>query len=135
MTKMLRIQGQNSSIQHRFRRRICLVFPAAVSLLARFRFFSPAILPNRKATSLPHQIFTKIIEYFSPVEIERKNCADFANRNVPGLVEHALSELENLSEHHNIDLQNTEPEMLYLFTKIERIKERLLQLNRQPFIE
>ena len=72
-----------------------------------------------------NQIFTKIIEYFSPVEIERKNSADFANRNVLGLVEHALSELEKMSEHHNFDAEAVEPEMLYLFTKIERIKARL----------
>ncbi len=30
-----------------------------------------------------NQIFTKIIEYLSPFEIERKNNSDFANRNVP----------------------------------------------------
>ncbi len=72
-----------------------------------------------------NQIFTKIIEYFSPIEIERKNSADFANRNVLGLIEHALSELEKMSEHHNFDSEAVEPEMLYLFTKIERIKARL----------
>jgi len=74
-----------------------------------------------------NQIFTKIIEYFSPVEIEKKNSADFANHNILGLVEHALKELEKLSEHHRIDLEESlEPEMLYLFTKIEKIKQRLL---------
>jgi len=72
-----------------------------------------------------NQIFTKIIEYFSPVEIERKNSADFASRNVLGLIEHSLSELEKMSEHHNFDSETVEPEMLYLFTKIERIKARL----------
>ncbi len=72
-----------------------------------------------------NQIFTKIIEYFSPVEIERKNSADFANRNVLGLIEHAIAELERLSEHHNFDSEAVEPEMLYLFTKIERIKAQL----------
>ncbi len=72
-----------------------------------------------------NQIFTKIIEYFSPVEIEKKNSTDFANRNILGLVEHSLSELEKLSEHHELDLERVEPEMLYLFTKIEKIKTRL----------
>ncbi len=78
-----------------------------------------------------NQIFTKIIEYFSPFEIERKNSSDFANRNVLGLVEHSLNELEKLSEHHDLNLEEIRPETLYLFTKIERIKARLLPLNNQ----
>jgi hypothetical protein len=74
-----------------------------------------------------NQIFTKIIEYLSPNEIEKKNSSDFANRNILGLVEHALKELEKLSEHHAVELdESVEPEMLYLFTKIETIKQRLL---------
>lgn len=76
--------------------------------------------------SLLNQIFTKIIEYFSPVEVEKKNSADFANRNILGLIEHSISELEKLSEHHGLELERIEPEMLYLFTKIEKIKMRLL---------
>lgn len=82
--------------------------------------------------SLLNQTFTKIIEYFSPVEVEKKNSTDFANRNILGLVEHSLAELEKLSEHHALDLDRSEPEMLYLFTKIEKIKARLLspQLNQ-----
>lgn len=79
--------------------------------------------------SLLNQIFTKIIEYFSPVEIEKKNSTDFANRNILGLVEHSLSELENLSAHHGLDAEAVEPEILYLFTKIEKIKARLLSPN------
>ncbi len=80
-----------------------------------------------------NQIFTKIIEYFSPIEIERKNSADFANLNVAGLIEHAVSELENLSEHHDLDLEEIRPETLYLFTKIEQIKARLsLSQNQSP---
>lgn len=76
-----------------------------------------------------NQIFTKLIEYFSPVEIEKKNSSDFANRNILGLVEHSLAELEKLSLHHEIDLESVKPEMLYLFTKIETIKARLLPPN------
>ena len=77
-----------------------------------------------------NQIFTKLIEYFSPVEIEKKNSSDFANRNILGLVEHSLAELEKLSLHHELDLESVEPEMLYLFTKIETIKARLLPPNQ-----
>lgn len=73
-----------------------------------------------------NQIFTKLIEYFSPVEIEKKNSTDFANRNILGLVEHSLSELEKIAEHHDFDIESVEPEMLYLFTKIEKIRARLL---------
>lgn len=79
-----------------------------------------------------NQIFTKLIEYFSPVEIEKKNSADFANRNILGLVEHSLTELEKLSLHHELELESIEPEMLYLFTKIEKIKARLLPPNGSP---
>lgn len=79
-----------------------------------------------------NQIFTKIIEYFSPVEIERNNSTDFANRNILGLVEHSLVELENLSEHHALDLDQARPETLYLFTKIEKIKARLALGIVQP---
>ncbi len=71
-----------------------------------------------------NQIFTKLIEYFSPNENEKKNSTDFANRNILGLVEHSLSELGKIAEHH--DIESVEPEMLYLFTKIEKIRARLL---------
>lgn len=76
--------------------------------------------------SYTNQIFTKLIEYFSPNEFEKNNSTDFANRNILGLVEHSLSELEKIAEHYKIDLEETEPEMLYLFTKIEKIKQRLI---------
>lgn len=86
--------------------------------------------------SYSNQIFTKLIEYFSPVEIEKNNSTDFANRNILGLIEHSLSELEKIAEHYQINLEENEPEMLYLFTKIETIRERLLndtnQLISQP---
>lgn len=76
--------------------------------------------------SFLNQIFTKLIEYFSPVEIEKKNSVDFANRNILGLVEHSLAELEKIAAHHNFETETIEPEMLYLFTKIEKLKARLL---------
>lgn len=82
-----------------------------------------------------NQIFTKLIEYLSPVEVEKKNSADFANRNILGLIEHALAELDNLSEHHEIDLEESRPEMLYLFTKIETIKSRLIPAPVQKTAE
>jgi len=78
-----------------------------------------------------NQIFTKLIEYFSPVEIEKKNSTDFANRNILGLVEHSLVELEKIAGHHNFEAEIIEPEMLYLFTKIEKIKAKLLQSSIQ----
>lgn len=75
-----------------------------------------------------NQIFTRFVEYFSPVELEKKNSTDFANRNILGLVEHSLSELEKIAEHHNLDTDAIETEMLYLFTKIDKIKARLLSM-------
>jgi hypothetical protein len=76
-----------------------------------------------------NQIFTKLIEYFSPIEIEKKNSTDFANRNVLGLVEHSLTEFKKITEHHELEEESIEPEMLYLFTKIEILKERLVLPN------
>lgn len=73
-----------------------------------------------------NQIFTRFIEYFSPVEIEKKNSLDFANRNILGLVEHSLAELEKIAAHHDLDGESVESEMLYLFTKIEILKTRLV---------
>lgn len=73
-----------------------------------------------------NQIFTRLIEYFSPVEIEKKNSLDFANRNILGLVEHSLAELEKIAEHHDLESESVESEMLYLFTKIEILKARLV---------
>jgi hypothetical protein len=81
--------------------------------------------------SLLNQIFTKIIEYFSPVEIEKKNSTDFANRNALGLIEHALAELENLEAHHDTNAETAQTEMLYLFTKIEKIRQRLLPVSAE----
>lgn len=75
-----------------------------------------------------NQIFTRFVEYFSPVELEKKNSTDFANRNILGLVEHSLSELEKIAEHHNLDTDAIETEMLYLFTKIDKLKARLLSM-------
>jgi archaellum component FlaC len=72
-----------------------------------------------------NQIFTKLIEYFSPVEVEKNNSIDFANRNILGLVGHSLTEFEKTASHHKFDLDSIEPEMLYLFTKIEKLEERL----------
>jgi hypothetical protein len=77
--------------------------------------------------SFLNQIFTRLIEYFSPVEIEKNNSTDFANHNILGLVQHSLKELEKLSEYHRFKTDTIEPEMLYLFTKIEKIKARILQ--------
>lgn len=80
--------------------------------------------------TLLNQIFTRIIEYFSPVEIEKKNSVEFANRNILGLVKHSLSELEKIAEHHQLKDEAIETEMLYLFTKLDVLKARLLPANR-----
>jgi hypothetical protein len=76
-----------------------------------------------------NQIFTKLIEYFSPLEIEKKNSTDFANRNAIGLIEHALREIENLEAHHGSDSEAANAEVLYLFTKIEKLKQRLAPIT------
>ncbi len=48
------------------------------------------------------------------------------------LLEHSLAELEKLSEHHGLDLKSEQPELLYLFNKIEIIKTPLLSEPNQP---
>lgn len=78
-----------------------------------------------------NQVFTKIIQYLSPVEIERKNSSDFANRNILFLIEYSLAELENLGECHALDLDEEIPEMLYLYTKIEDLRSRLEEVPQK----
>ncbi|MGB7208375.1 MAG: hypothetical protein WBD27_06935 [Pyrinomonadaceae bacterium] len=72
-----------------------------------------------------NQIFTKLLEFLSPVELERTNSSTFANYNIQGLIEHSMTDLKALGEHYNGPLSDVLPEALYLFTKIEKIKERL----------
>ena len=72
-----------------------------------------------------NQIFTKLLEFLSPVELERTNSSTFANHNIQGLIEHAMTDLKALGEHYSGPPSDFLPEALYLFTKIEKIKERL----------
>ena len=73
-----------------------------------------------------NEIFTRIVEYFSPVPIEKQNSVAFANRNVLVLVEHSLAELKRMSQHYDPELEEIEPELLYIFTKIEKLRRRIL---------
>jgi hypothetical protein len=72
-----------------------------------------------------NQIFTKLLEFLSPVELERTNSSTFANHNIQGLIEHSMTDLQALGEHYNSPLSELLPESLFLFTKIEKIRERL----------
>ena len=72
-----------------------------------------------------NQIFTKLLEFLSPVELERTNSSTFANHNIQGLIEHSMTDLQALGEHYNSPLSDVLPESLFLFTKIEKIRERL----------
>jgi hypothetical protein len=72
-----------------------------------------------------NQIFTKLLEFLSPVEIEKTNSSTFANQNILGLIEHSMKDLQALGKHYSGPLSDVLPEALYLFTKIEKIKERL----------
>jgi predicted DNA-binding protein YlxM (UPF0122 family) len=72
-----------------------------------------------------NQIFTKLLEFLSPVELERTNSSTFANHNIQSLIEHSMTDLKALGEHYNGTLSDVLPEASYLFTKIEKIKERL----------
>ncbi len=76
-----------------------------------------------------NQIFTKLLEYLSPIEIERTRSSDFASRNILGLIEHSLSELDKCRAHHNLIADNDTPDFLYLQTKIEKIRERIAAEN------
>lgn len=76
-----------------------------------------------------NQIFTKLLEYLSPIEIERTRSSDFANRNIIGLIEHSLSELDKCRGHHNRIADKDMSDVLYLQTKIEKIRERIADEN------
>lgn len=75
--------------------------------------------------SLLNQIFTKQLEFLSPVELERTNSTTFSNQNILGLIENSMADLEALGNHYNSSLSNVPPEALFLFTKIEKLRERL----------
>ena len=76
-----------------------------------------------------NQIFTKLLEFLSPIEIERTRSADFANRNIISLIEHSLLELDKCRGHHNLATNNDTSEVLYLQTKIEKLRERIAAEN------
>ena len=76
-----------------------------------------------------NQIFTKVLEFLSPIEIERTRSADFANRNIISLIEHSLLELDKCRGHHNLATNNDTSEVLYLQTKIEKLRERIAAEN------
>jgi hypothetical protein len=65
-----------------------------------------------------NQLFTEILEYFTPVEIERNHIADFANRNILGLNELSLFDLVKVSYHHDLEQESSESDLLYFFTKL-----------------
>ncbi len=72
-----------------------------------------------------NQLFTKVLEFLSPVEIERSNAVDVANRNILTLIEHSLADLEKCANHYEMDLDHLPSETLYLSTKIDKIRMRL----------
>lgn len=72
-----------------------------------------------------NQIFTKLLEFLSPVELERTNSSTIANHNILGLIEHSMTDLKALGEHYNGPLSDVLPEALFLFIKIGKIKQRL----------
>lgn len=72
-----------------------------------------------------NQIFTKLLEFLSPLEIERLKSSDFANRNILALIEHSLSDLEGCSEHHQINHPLATIESPFFATKLEKIYDRI----------
>ena len=72
-----------------------------------------------------NQIFTKLLEFLSPLEIERLKSSDFANRNILALIEHSLSDLEGCAEHHRRNDQQADMESPFFATKLEKIHDRI----------
>lgn len=72
-----------------------------------------------------NQIFTKLLEFLSPLEIERRKSSDFANRNILALIEHSLSDLEGFAEHHRMHHQHAVIESPFFATKLEKIYDRI----------
>lgn len=73
-----------------------------------------------------NQIFTKLLEFLSPLEIERLKSADFANRNILALIEHSLSDLDRCTEHHRLDIGHAVLGSTFFATKLEKIHDRIL---------
>lgn len=96
-------------------------------------FVSEMFCMTNVCVSYLNQIFTKLLEFLSPIEIERSNSVDVANHNILGLIEHSLADLEKCGEHHDVDRKDMLPEALYLFTKIEKIRERLIAFESSAF--
>lgn len=80
-----------------------------------------------------NRIFTKFVEYFAPTESERQSSAKIADENILALIEHALGELDRLTAHYELDeTEDFVSARLYLATKIEKIKMRLLAPPNSP---
>lgn len=74
------------------------------------------------AISSLNQIFTKLLEFLSPVEVERKYSVDVANRVMAALIEHSVEELKSCAAYHDLETPNSLPDDLYIYSKLERLE-------------
>lgn len=74
------------------------------------------------AISSLNQIFTKLLEFLSPVEVERKYSVDVANRVMAALIEHSVQELGSCAAYHDLETPNSLPDELYIYSKLERLE-------------
>lgn len=69
-----------------------------------------------------NQIFTKLLEFLSPIEVERKHSVDIANQAMAALIEHSVDDLHRCNSHHGIEQFERSSDDLYIYSKIEKLK-------------
>lgn len=74
------------------------------------------------AISSLNQIFTKLLEYLSPVEVERTRSIYVANHAMAALIEHSVDDLRKAIAHYGVEQFEHSPEDLYIFSKIGKLK-------------
>lgn len=75
------------------------------------------------AISSLNQIFTKLLEFLSPVEVERKRSVDIANHAMAALIQHSVDDLRRFIAHCGIEQFEYSPDQLYIYSKIEKLKD------------
>jgi len=77
------------------------------------------------AISSLNQIFTKLLEFLSPVEVERKHSVDMANHAMAALIEHSVADLRKCIAHQGIEHYDRSPDELFIYSKVGKLKEEL----------
>lgn len=72
-----------------------------------------------------NQIFSKLLEFLSPIKQERETSTEIANGVIATLIIHSMQELAKCTAFHELRSELGSADELYLATKINEIKERI----------